>query len=158
MKLKLLKSAVAMGVAATVIASAPAAASDNRTITVNANITAVCKFFTASPVINVTNTGTGANIDPSAAGPATGNVGVTYRCTNGTTPNFTVPTSTTLSGSGATPPTMSATVTSSNTGNGTGLGSGKDQTLTVTASIPQTTYENAVVGNYTGSIVVSVSP
>jgi hypothetical protein len=147
--------------AACALAAGSAQASDSVSVTVNATIVGVCKFFTSSPVINITNTGTGSNIDPSLAGPATGSVDITYRCSNGTSPSFTVPASatvtcTTAGTCGAS--TMAPTVGSSNTGAGTGLGSGKDQTLTVTGQITQANYQNAQVGSYSGNMTVSVTP
>jgi hypothetical protein len=146
---------------AALLAAGQARANDSVSVTVNATIVGVCKFFTASPVINITNTGTGSNIDPSVAGPATGSVDITYRCSNGTSPSFTVPatatvTCTTAGTCGSS--TMTPTVTSSNTGAGTGLGSGKDQTLTVNGQITQANYQNAQVGSYSGSMTVSVTP
>ena len=68
-----------------------AQAGDNASVTVNAMVIGVCKFFTASPVINITNTGAGSNIDPSSATTATGNAAISYRCTNGTTPVLPCP-------------------------------------------------------------------
>src|SRR5436190_10077237 len=82
--------AALLGVGAAIVAS-KAHASDSVSVTVNATIVGVCKFFTAAPVINITNTGVGSNIDPSLAGPASGNAAITYRCSNGTAPTFTVP-------------------------------------------------------------------
>ena len=73
-----------------------AQASDSLSVTVNATVIGVCKFFTTTPVINITNTGTGSNIDPSSATTATGNVAILYRCTLGTTPVFTVPATATV--------------------------------------------------------------
>lgn len=147
--------------AAALLAAGAAQANDSVSVTVNATVVGVCKFFTSSPVLNITNTGTGSNIDPSLAGPATGSVDVTYRCSNGTTPSFTVPatatvTCTTSGTCGSS--TMVPTITSSNTGAGTGLGSGKDQTLTVNGQITQANYQNAQVGSYSGSMTVSVTP
>jgi hypothetical protein len=145
---------------ASAVAAGSAQATDSVSVTVNATIVGVCKFFTSSPVININNTGSGSNIDPSLAGPASGNVDITYRCSNGTSPSFTIPASATVncttgacSGSN-----MSATTSSTNTGAGTGLGSGKDQTLNVVAQITQANYQNAPVGAYTGSMTVSVNP
>jgi hypothetical protein len=144
-------------------AAGSAQASDNVNVTVNATVIGVCKFFTASPTLDIRNTGaSGSNIDPSLAGPATGSAAITYRCSNGTTPAFTVPASgtvtcTTAGTCGVTTMAVS-NVTSSNTGNGTGLGSGKDQTLTVNADITQAVYQNAQVGSYQGTLAVSVTP
>ena len=153
--------AALLGVSAAVLAP-KAQASDNVNVTVNATVVGVCKFFTAAPILNITNTGSGSNIDPSLAGPATGSVNILYRCSNGTTPTFTVPASgtvtcTTAGTCGVTTMAVSS-VTSSNTGNGTGLGSGKDQTLTVNADITQAVYQNALVGSYQGTLAVSVTP
>ena len=136
-----------------------AQAGDNASVTVNAMVIGVCKFFTASPVINITNTGAGSNIDPSSATTATGNAAISYRCTNGTTPVFTVPaTATVTCGACSGSPTMVPTISSSNTGAGTGMGTGNDKTLTVTGQILQATFQNAAVGTYTGSMTVSVTP
>ena len=147
--------------AACALAAGTAQANDSVSVTVNATIVGVCKFFTAAPVINITNTGTGSNIDPSLAGPASGSAAILYRCSNGTSPAFTVPatatvTCTTSGTCGST--TMVPTITSSNTGAGTGLGTGKDQTLTVTGQITQANYQNQQVGTYSGTMTVSVTP
>jgi len=157
-KLRAVSSAL---MAAALLAAGAAQANDSVSVTVNATVVGVCKFFTSSPVLNITNTGSGSNIDPSLAGPATGSVDITYRCSNGTSPSFTVPatatvTCTTAGTCGSS--TMAPTITSSNTGAGTGLGSGKDQTLTVNGQITQANYQNAQVGSYSGSMTVSVTP
>jgi len=145
-------AAGALGLAAAM----PAAAADSVTVTVNATIIGVCKFFTAAPVLDIRNTGTsGSNIDPSSSTTATGTVPIEYRCSNGTTPIFTVPTSVTLnSGSNS----MVATISSSNSGAGTGMGSGQAKTLTVNGSILQAGFQDKPVGAYTNTMVVSVLP
>jgi hypothetical protein len=141
------------------LASGSAHASDSVSVTVNATVVGVCKFFTAAPVVDITNTGTGSNIDPSSATSAVGNAAITYRCSNGTGPVFTVPaTATVTCGACAGTPTMTPAITSANTGAGTGLGSGKDQTLTVTGTIVQANFQNALAGAYTGTMTVSVTP
>lgn len=159
MNIAKLRNALMSVAALGLLASGSAQASDNVTVTVNATIVGVCKFFTAAPVLNLTNTGTGSNIDPSSATSATGNAAITYRCSNGTTPVFTVPaTATVTCGACTGTPTMAPTITSSNTGAGTGLGAGKDQTLTVTGTIVQANFQNSLVGAYTGTMTVSVTP
>src|SRR5271169_6084246 len=96
------------------LVSGGAQAADNVNVTVNATIVGVCKFFTAAPVINITNTGTGSNIDPSSGTTATGNVLLDYRCSNGTAPGFTVPaTATVTCGSCVAGTTMVPTIASS---------------------------------------------
>jgi hypothetical protein len=148
-----------IGVAALgMLASGSAHASDSVSVTVNATIVGVCKFFTAAPVVNITNTGTGSNIDPSSGTDAVGNAAITYRCSNGTTPIFTVPGTATVTCGACSGATMVPTITSANSGAGTGLGTGKDQTLTVTGTIVQANFQNAPAGAYTGSMTVSVLP
>lgn len=148
-------AAIAAGAVA-VATAMPAAAADSVNVTVNATIVGVCKFFTTAPVLNIRNTGTsGSNIDPSSSTTATGTVPIEYRCSNGTTPIFTVPTSVTLnSGSNS----MVATISSSNSGAGTGMGSGQAKTLTVNGSILQAEFEDKPVGAYTNTMLVSVLP
>jgi len=159
MNTRTLKSWLLAAAASTVFVAGGAQATDSATVTVNATITAVCKFFTASPTVNITNTGSGSNIDPSSATAASGNVPITYRCSNGTTPVFTVPaTATVTCGACTGSPTMAPTISSANTGVGTGMGTGKDQTLTVTGQITQANFQNSPVGAYTGTMTVSVTP
>jgi hypothetical protein len=143
------------------LASPFASASDSTTVTINATIVGVCKFFTSSPTMNINNTGTGSNIDPSLTGDATGSAAITYRCSNGTAPTFTVPATATIScttsgtcGSS----TMTPTISSTGGGNGTGMGSGQEKTLTVTGTITSTSYQNMSVGSYAGTMTVSIAP
>jgi hypothetical protein len=161
MSTRTLKRLLLSAAVASTFAAGSAQASDNTAVTVNATIIGVCKFQ-AAPVLNITNTGSGSNIDPSSATTAQGQSLVTYRCTNGTSPVFTVPASATVTCTTA--PTCASTtmttssLTSANTGAGTGMGAGKDQTLTVTAQINQAGFQNALVGSYQGSIALSVTP
>lgn len=137
-------------------------ASANVAVSVNATVVPVCKFFTAAPVVNLRNVGTsGRNIDPSSAVTATGNVAITYRCTNQTMPTFTVPAAVTLTCGGCPgTPTMPATITSTNNGAGRGLGTGggRNRTLTVTGQITPAVFQNARAGAYTGTMTVTVTP
>ena len=150
---------LAVAALAAMLGSTSAQASDSVSVTVNATIVGVCKFFTAAPVVNITNTGTGSNIDPSSATSATGNAAILYRCSNGTSPTFTVPaTATVTCAACAGTPTMTPAITSTNGGAGTGMGTGNDKTLTVTGTILQAAFQNAAAGAYTGNITVSVSP
>jgi len=144
--------------ASTLVVAGGAQASDSATVTVNATVVAVCKFFTSSPTINLNNTGTGSNIDPSSSSDATGSVGITYRCTNGTTPAFTVPSSATVTCAACSGATMAPTITSTNDGAGSGMGSSNNKTLTVSGKITPANFENSPVGAYTGTMSVSVSP
>jgi hypothetical protein len=152
--------ALATAAAFALLASAPAKAADSVTVTVNATVTGVCKFNSGqTPVVTVQTSG--GVIDPSAAGPATGNTSVLYRCTNGTSPTFTVPATATVTcttsgscGSSA----MTTTMTSAGGGAGSGMGSGQDKTLTVTGTLPASQYANSPAGDYSGTITVSVTP
>jgi hypothetical protein len=139
---------------------AAAAQADTVSVTVNAQIIGICKFNSGqTPVVTVANAG--ATIDPSLAGPATGNAAILYRCTNGQAPTFTVPTPatvtcTTAGTCGAT--TMAPTLSSVNTGAGSGFGAGQDKTLTVTGQLTAAQYQNMQAGTYSGSVTVTVTP
>ncbi len=76
MKSVKLKIVLASAAFAGLMMSGSALAADSVTVTVNATIVGVCKFFTAAPVVNITNTGTGSNIDPSSATSAIGNAAI----------------------------------------------------------------------------------
>jgi hypothetical protein len=159
MKASLLKSSLLVAAAVAAFGTGSARASDSVNVTVNATVVGVCKFFTTSPVVDITNTGTGSNIDPSSATTASGNVAITYRCSNGTSPTFTVPATATVTCAACSgTPTMAATMSSANTGAGTGMGSGQSKTLTVTGQIAQAIFQDAAAGAYTGSITVDVAP
>src|ERR1700674_3244256 len=96
MKASPIKRLLFVATALATLVAGSAQAADSVSVTVNATVVAVCKFFTASPVANITNTGTGSNIDPSSATTATGNAAIIYRCSNGTSPVFTVPATATV--------------------------------------------------------------
>jgi hypothetical protein len=137
-----------------------ARAADSVTVTVNATVSGVCKFNSGqSPIVTIQTSG--GVIDPSAAGPATGNANVLYRCTNGTSPTFNVPATATITcttsgtcGSSTMAPTMSG----SGNAAGTGMGSGQDKTLVVTGQLTSAQYANAQAGDYSGTISVTVTP
>lgn len=159
MKINAIKHAALLAAVVASFGTTGVQASDSLSVTVNATIVGVCKFNTLSPVVNLTNTATGSNIDPSSASSATGNAAINYKCSNGTTPTFTVPTSATVTCSTCSgTPTMSPAITSTNGGAGTGMGSGQDKVLTVTGTIVATNFQNAAAGAYTGTMTVSVSP
>jgi hypothetical protein len=144
-------AAIAVGVLG-LVAAMPASASDNLTVTVNANVIGVCKFFLGPYTITVANSG--SDIDPSLATTATGTVNIEYRCSNGQSPTFTVPASVTLGGAGS----MDATISYTGGGAGTGMGSGQGKTLAVTGQIAQAEFQNKPVGAYTNTISVLVNP
>jgi spore coat protein U-like protein len=136
-----------------------AALADTKTITINASVSAVCHFSN-----NSTQVITIGPIDPSGAGDVTGNVDVLYKCTKGDTPSvLSGPSSDTLActGGGCTVGTDTLAVysiTYSAPVQGSGFGSGQDKTLTVTGKVQQSDYQNAVVGNYSHNITVTLTP
>lgn len=147
-----------LGVGAALLAPAPAHA-DTINVTVSANIIGICKFVTGqTPTITIANTG--ANIDPSLAGPATGNVNINYQCTNGQAPTFTVPTPATITCT--TPGTCFATTMApamSSTPGGSGAGfSGGVKVLNVAGQLTAAQYANMQVGTYSGTETVTVTP
>ena len=149
-------------IAVTAIAAlfaAGAAQADTQLVTVNAQIIAVCKFVTGqSPVVTVANSG--ATIDPSMAGPATGNANVNYHCTNGTTPTFSGPatatvTCTTAPSCGSTTMAPAMTYTSGGAGNGF---SPAAKVLVVNGQLTQVQYQDMQSGTYSGTVTVTVTP
>jgi len=159
MKTSRLRIALLAAAASTMLAAGVAQA-DTVSVTVNAQIIGICKFNSGqTPVVTVANTG--ATIDPSLAGPATGNAAILYRCTKSQAPTFTVPTPatvtcTTAGTCGAT--TMAPTLSSVNTGAGNGFSNGNDKTLTVTGQLTQAQYQDMQAGTYSGTVTVTVSP
>ena len=133
---------------------------DTQSVTVNAQIVGVCKFNSGqTPVVTVANSG--ATIDPSQAGPATGNANVLYKCTNGTTPAFSGPatatvTCTTAGTCGTT--TMSPAMAYTSGGNGSGFSGGNDKTLVVNGQLTQVQYQDMQAGTYSGTVTVTVNP
>jgi hypothetical protein len=149
-----------LAAAASAMLGVSTAQADTISVTVNAQIVGICKFNSGqTPVVTVANTG--VTIDPSLAGPATGNAAVLYRCTKGQVPAFTVPTPATVT---CTTPgtcaatTMAPTLSSVNTGAGTGFSSGQDKTLTVTGQLTQVQYQDMNAGTYSGTVTVTVTP
>jgi hypothetical protein len=158
--LKMHKRGIALVGAVTALLTTNAYALDSNSSSVAAQVLGICRFNSGqSPVVTIANTG--ATIDPSLAGPATGNAAILYRCTRGTGPAFTVPSPATVNCAtaatcGAT--TMAPTLTSANSGAGTGFGSGNDKTLTVTGQLTQTQYQDMRAGTYSGTVIVTVTP
>jgi hypothetical protein len=146
--------------AASAMFATDAAPADSASSTVSAQVLGICKFNSGqTPVVTIANTG--ATIDPSLAGPASGNAAILYRCTAGTSATFTVPTPatvkcTTAGTCGVT--TMAPTLSSVNTGAGTGFGGGNDKTLTVTGQLTRVQYQDMQAGTYSGTVTVTVTP
>ena len=158
MKMKLVALALA-----TVVAAPVFAASTTHTIAVSATVSGNCKFNTAGPTALTIATGAGV-IDPSAAGPASGSVGVAFRCTSGTTSAIAADDGLNASGPGARQVKFGANVmpyalTLTNAAQvGSGFGAGQDKTVTVGASIVATDYQNAPAGAYTDTVTLTITP
>ena len=135
---------------------------DTYSLAVSATVLGRCKFTQAAgQTLTITNTVGG--IDPSLAGPATGNATITYKCTANQAPAFTTDTGTHVSagnmrvadGAGN---FMIYTLGLAGGGNGSGFGAGQDKTLTVSGTITSANYVAAPAGTYTDTVVVSVNP
>ena len=159
MKLKLtaLALAAALGVA-------PAfAGSTTHTLSVSATVTGNCKFNSAGPTTLTIATGAGV-IDPSAAGPATGTVGITFRCTTGTTSAIAADDGLHSTGPGARRVNngvnfMAYAMVLTNAAQvGSGFGAGQDKTVTVDASIVAANYQNAVAAAYSDTVILTITP
>jgi hypothetical protein len=150
-------AAVAAGISA--MATVTPAVADSVTVTVNANVAAVCKFFAGSPNPSMTIANSGADIDPSSSTTAQGSVNIDYRCSAGTTPTFSIPSSTlALNGPGGSTMNATITLTPPASPNGTGMGSGNNKTLTVGGSIAAAVFQNKAPGTYTNTVQVTLTP
>ena len=158
MKTKLIAIAIA-----TVVAAPVFAASTTHTVAVSATVSGNCKFNTAGPTTLTVATGGGV-IDPSAAGPATGSVGVAFRCTSGTTSAITNDDGLNSTGPGAPRVKLGAsfmpyTLSLTNAAQvGSGFGAGQDKTVTVNASIIAADYQNASAGAYSDTVTLTIAP
>ena len=140
----------------------PAAASDSIVIPVTATVTGVCKFFT-SPIPTLTIANSGANIDPSLTGNATGNATLNYKCTTGQTPTFALTGGASLTLTCSTAGTCGATtmIATMSLGAAPGVGTGfaaAAQAVTLTGTIADTIYGPASAGTYQGNQTVTVNP
>ena len=137
------------------LAMTGAQAADNHSITVRADVAGTCKFQSATSQIDLT-------VDPSAAGNATGNGSIIYRCTKGTTPVFGLQSGSTSSTTGGNlslaGETIPYTFSSTSGGNGTGMGAGQDKTLGVTVTVNQANAADVTPGIYTDTIAITLNP
>jgi spore coat protein U-like protein len=137
----------------TVSAGIASAATATTGVTASITITSICKFSGAITLAFGT-------VDPSlVAGPLTASSGVTYNCTNGTTPTGLQAYA--LSGNMAsggnniayTLNDLSAVVPAA----GTGFGVGQSKSLgTLTATVTQLAAQNASAGAYSSAITLSL--
>ena len=160
MKLKLIAAALATGAIA---CGSAMAGSTTNTLSVSATVTGSCRFNSAGPTTLTIATGAGV-IDPSAAGPATGTVGITFRCTTGTTSSIAADDGLNSTGPGARRVAnggnfMPYSLTLTNAAQvGSGFGAGQDKTLQVDGSITAANYQNAVAGAYSDTVTLTITP
>lgn len=104
-----------------------------------------CKFNAPGSTALTIATGAGV-IDPSAAGPATGSVGVAFKCTTGTTSTITADGGVNSTGPGARRVKRRSglhalfAVHDQRRAGGFGLRAGQDKTVTVDASVAAVDY------------------
>jgi len=154
-------AAAAAGFASIAVAL-PVRAADSITVPVSATVLGVCKFSTPqSPSVVIANTG--ANIDPSLGGNATGSANILYRCTTGAVPSFALTGGATLTLTCSTAgtcgaSTMAATMSLTPPGSPNGQGFATDLTLVLSGTIPSATYSTMAAGTYSASQVVTINP
>ena len=131
-------------------AAGMATAAGTQDINVSATVNAVCKFTTGAAIAM-----TFAAIDPSVAGGVTKAVSVPFKCTKGTA-DATV----TVTGGGATLPdgtnSMAYSVAVGAVPAGAGFAAGATN-VTVTGTIPDTSYQGAPASTYTDTVQLTIN-
>ncbi len=126
-----------------------AAAGGTQTLNTTATVTAACKFTSGTAI-----TLPFGNVDPSAAGPLTATANVPFSCTKGTADAAVTYTGgTTLTGpAGA---TMAYTLSTITLPAATGFSAA--QTFPVQGNLLAASYQNAVAGAYTDTVVLTIN-
>ena len=136
-------------------ASGTAGAADSHTVHVRATVLPGCAFNSPSSTIELT-------LDPAATTTVTQSAAVTYRCTRGSGPAFTLRSGSTNSDAGGNlvngTESIPYTFSYTSGGSGTGRGAGQDRTLTVNVSVNQTGAANVTPNVYTDTITITVTP
>jgi hypothetical protein len=159
--MRIVKNTLSIAVISALMVAAPAAiGAGAQTVNLSATVLGICKFTTGqNPVVTIKNTG--AVIDPSLAGPATGNTAVTYSCTKGQAASLVAPPATaTITNGAPTPTTMTVALTYSALAAGTGF-STAPLSFTVTGNVNQSGaggYQDVPAGAYTGSVTLTINP
>ena len=154
-------AAAAAGFAGIAIAL-PVRAADTINVPVSATVLGVCKFSTGqTPSVVIANSG--ANIDPSLLGSASGSANVLYRCTTGAVPSFALTGGATLTLTCSTAgtcgtSTMAATMSLTPPASPNGQGFTTDLTLVLSGTIPYATYSTAAAGTYSATQQVTINP
>lgn len=154
-----MKKLIAVVMAIAIIAMAGVAmAADTNTVTVNANVSGTCKF-TGTSAVSFT-------LDPSSALDATANGSITYWCTKGAGGTLAISGYGNDSGgnhymvSTSTPAEkIKYTLTAGTSDSYTGQGKGTPKTLTVTGSVSNGDYINAVaLTDYADTVTYTINP
>lgn len=129
-------------------------------VSVAASVTAKCAFTQAAgQQLNFANTTGG--IDPTLGTNATALTTITYKCTTGQSPTFTLAGAHDTTGThhvvnGANSIVYTTTFVSG--GAGSGFATGTDKTLTLNGTITSTQYSGAPAGTYIDTLTVTVTP
>jgi hypothetical protein len=140
-------------VAAWLLPAGWARAADSATIAIYTTVVPVCRFSASSPGFD-TSIGSGRAPDIERAGSGPVSAALTYQCTNGVAPAFTLTAACAacLDDSSAAP-----LVLSDNGGVGRGMGSGRELTVIVTGPVTPP-LQTALAGGTPGGVSVTVSP
>lgn len=136
-----------------------AMAADINTVTVTANVLGTCRFNSAASTLAF-----GA-LDPGVVGPVNANTSTTFWCTNGTV--YTIVDDDGLYETGANLNRMRHATTLTqlipytfgyNPTTGSGTGPGTSITLDITGSVAYADFQTADPGNYSDTVVLSITP
>ena len=134
------------------------------TVTVSAVVPKACRFYT-SPAPMVIQHG-GGEIDPTSLTNATGSSTLSYRCSNGVSPQFDIDTSGTFASPKTATVNLVGAVTLANLpaditvtatgGAGTGLGAGNDKTATIGGLITPANFGGAAPDTYSKTVTIDI--
>jgi len=134
------------------------AMADTATLTVNANVTGVCKFQAAGATLTILQAGN--PIDPSVNTAASGSTTIDYKCTKGVAPAFSAGNGNNFTtGRRVTNGTdyMLYSLTLTPPGVGTGFAAAAQQ-LAIAGGIAVVDFQAVSAGAYTDSVVLTVTP
>ena len=141
-----------------IITSSVAMAAGTNTLTVNATVVGTCGFNSATSIISFT-------LDPSSSADATATTIPTFWCTRGTTVTAVTNNGLNFSGgskrmkSTANPTEFIPYSIAMTPGSTTGSGKGTPINLTVTGTVFNANYINALaVNDYTDTVVITITP
>lgn len=153
------RTTIARIIALSVLGSACgfAAAADSQTLTVNASVSAVCKFSTV-PALNF------PAINPATVAAAVpGSTDVTYKCTKGTTPSSVAATVAdgvwAMVDPSVTGSSLPFSLSVGSLGAGNGFGGGAAVTVTISGTIALADAQAAMAGTgYTKAVSLAINP